>query len=531
MLLPVSLTSGCGCLDGFLDSVEEMILRMNVVADGTGEKTVVGDGESGFRIVPVPTRLTPSPKGDCGAGHTVALTKDLKVQAIGANAKGQLGDGTTTYRSDPQEVSGITNARDVGAGYEHSAALTNDGTVYAWGDNAFGQLGNGGATTNETTPIMVPLPGPAAQISVALWDHNFAVLEDGRVFGWGGNGSGQIGLGHTDPVTAPEQVSVPGPITVIAGGANHTLFLVGGGEVYATGANYLGQLGVGNTDNQSTPVIVPGLVEVAHVAAGFEHSLAVLENGTVFAWGNNGSGQLGVGAGVGFSTVPLQVPGLDGVVEVFAGMNHSVAVRHDGTVFAWGDNSNGQLGIGSTAGQFAPQPVTLPNRAHWIATGFDATLFFSPGSPAGLLDIVLEDVPSGPNLSRLPVEVFEVGAPTPFMTGDIRPFAGHAVHVLPPGPEAFDVRLIPGGTHLSRRITVSPSPDDQDVDLGTLTFLNGDVNGNNSINIADFLLLRAAFGTGSGGPGYDDRADLDKSGTVNIADFLILRRNFGQSGE
>lgn len=499
---------------------------MKMRAAGEGKTS----GLPGDSTTPVPTPLSGAVSSDAGAAHTVALTPQRTVETIGANSKGQLGDGTTNDSNTPRPVAGLNNVSSVGAGYEHTVAMDSSGQVTAWGDNFFGQLGDGGTLPGSSVPVAVPLPGTAEKLFVALWDHNFALMADGRLFGWGANGSGQLGVGDTDPAPSPVEVPVPSPVDSVAGGANHSLFLHQDGTVSATGLNYLGQLGTGNTDSATLPVPIPGLTDVAQVAAGFEHSLAVLDNGTVLSWGNNGSGQLGVGAGVGFSTSPLPVPGLTGILAIFAGPSHNVAIRYDGTVYTWGDNSMGQLGIGSNVTEYTPQMVNLSERVTWAATGFGSTLFHATNHAAGLLEVALQNVPpTAAALAPIGFELFEPGGSTPITSGEAQAFEGHLVQPTPP-IEPYDVRLIPGGTHLSRRVLFNPSPSG-DVNLGVLTFYNGDVDGNNTIGISDFLAIRSAFGTVPGNPAWNANADLNRDATVNIQDFVIFRSNFGRSGE
>jgi len=204
------------------------------------------------------------------------------------------------------------------------------GTVSAWGDNVNGQLGNG---TNTTSNTPVEVSGLSGVTALAVgFEHSLALESDGTVWGWGGNGLGQLGNGTFTDGTTPVQVLGPGGVgyltgvTALAvGGVNeHSLALKGDGTVWAWGGNGLGQLGNGTFTNSNTPVQVLGpsgvgyLTGMTALAVGFEHSLALKSDGTVWAWGFNSFGQLGNGTFTDSDT-PVQVLGLSGVTAIGGG--------------------------------------------------------------------------------------------------------------------------------------------------------------------------------------------------------------------
>jgi alpha-tubulin suppressor-like RCC1 family protein len=295
------------------------------------------------------------------------------VAAWGDNAYGQLGDGTTTERSTPATVPGLTDLVAVAAGDLHSLAIRTDGTVAAWGENFYGQLGDG-TTTNRSTPITVT--GLTDVTAVAAGDfHSLAVRTDGTVAAWGLNlgfdaigGGGQLGDGTTTNRSTPITVTGLTDVVAIAAGDRHSLALRGDGTVAAWGANADGQLGDGTSTRGATPVTVTGLTAVVAVAAGGHHSLVLRTDGTVAAWGANADGQLGDGTTTRRATAAT-VAGLDDVIAVAGGSFHSLAVRADGTVAAWGWNSHGQLGDGTTTNRVAPITVTGLTDVRAVAGG------------------------------------------------------------------------------------------------------------------------------------------------------------------
>ncbi|MCL2047828.1 MAG: hypothetical protein FWG87_03780 [Defluviitaleaceae bacterium] len=161
---------------------------------------------------------------------------------------------------------------------------------------------------------------------------------------------------------------------MVSSGEAHTVALKSDGTVWAWGSNASGQLGTGTTANSSTPVQVTDLADVIAVsAARGQYTVAVKADGTVWAWGNNDAGQLGDGTTIR-KTTPVQVVDLTGVVAVSAGNGHTVALKADGTVWAWGNNGNGQLGDGTTTTSYTPVQVKGLTGVIAISTGSGFTV-------------------------------------------------------------------------------------------------------------------------------------------------------------
>lgn len=255
-----------------------------------------------------------------------------------------------------------------------------NGRVWTWGDNAHGQLGQPDASR---TLRPRPVPGLSGVVAVAASWHSLALTSDGRVHAWGRNTTGQLGNGRfglAEMEALPVRIEgFEEPVTAIAAGWDHSLALTRDGSVYAWGCRSHGQLGDGvrETGNpMAKPRRVPGLSGVAAIAAGGQHSLALLSDGTLMAWGNNWNGQLGsglLGAGT-HSAVPQPVAGPDGkgklgkVTAIAAGGLHSLAVTADGQLHAWGYNGTGQLGDSARGGFWGDEGkrnVPSPAAALW----------------------------------------------------------------------------------------------------------------------------------------------------------------------
>jgi alpha-tubulin suppressor-like RCC1 family protein len=320
--------------------------------------------------------------------HSVIFRNSGTVMAMGYNAFGQLGQGNKTNQAAATLVNiGPMNGAATGGDHTLAFAFDNHSSVYAWGSNYHGQIGNSITTTGSNafspTPVRVALHGlntlSAGNVTdVAAGGYHSLAVVDGTVFSWGYNGYGQLGdrnISGTEnnPQTAFIDISpVPGQLS-LAGGV---------------------------------------LANIQKVAAGGLFSLALTDDGRVYSWGDNSKGELGrvVPLPVPYTSVPGLVTDaggatLTGVTAIAAGGGTSYALKSDGTVWAWGNNSMGQLGrspvdiaaIGTTpavaALPFSPVAVQvtmplvggLPLEATKISAGLDHVLvLLKDGTVVGL---------------------------------------------------------------------------------------------------------------------------------------------------
>jgi alpha-tubulin suppressor-like RCC1 family protein len=343
------------------------------------------NGNTKGSVVPVKVGLLAGKKVvaiAAGFAHTLAVTSTGAVFNCGKNDDGELGDGGTTDSDVPVKVdlAAGTKVTSVVAGAGHSLAVTSTGAVLAWGLNLYGGLGNGG-TGSSDVPVNVGLPAGTKVTAVAVGSlHSLALTSTGAVFAWGYNTNGELGDGGTTTSDVPVKVDLPAgtKVTAIAAGGYDSLALTSTGAVFAWGYNTDGELGDGGTANSAVPVRVhlPAGVKVTAIAAGGPlygvgeynagpgHSLALISTGAVFAWGYNTDGELGDG-GTANSAVPVRahLPAGVKVTAIAAGELQSLAVTSTGGVLAWGGNNFGQLGDGSYKGSDVPVKVDLPGTA------------------------------------------------------------------------------------------------------------------------------------------------------------------------
>lgn len=264
------------------------------------------------------------------------------------------------------EAYGLINHEQVtDVGKNHFVVLKEDGSVWAWGDHSYGQLGSSATTSTSPKAVQKADGNRLLNITsiVAGGYHTAALDSEGNVWTWGRNTFGQ--LGHSSGSIKnenPEKALLPaiaGKIVAIAAGDYHTLAVDANGRVWAWGKNGYGQLGstVGTGTPLATdaPTLVLGLTGIVAVAAGAEHSVALKSDGTVWAWGRNTTGQLGNGETTDVNYTPRMVPGLTNIMEIAAGDNHTLALKQDRTtIFAWGSNVYGQLGDGGREMKLTP---------------------------------------------------------------------------------------------------------------------------------------------------------------------------------
>jgi len=283
----------------------------------------------------------------------------INLWTWGSNNLGQLGFNSTIDRSSPVfVVGGFTDWVSVNAGANHTAALRADGTAWAWGNNSSGRLGNN-STVYQSSPVQVVGGNNWTQISAARFS-TFGVQSNGTAWSWGGNFQGQLGVNDTNPRSSP--VSVVGGFTdwvEVNSWVYHTTGVRANGTLWMWGANSTGQLGTNNTNARSSPVLVVGdYTDWVHANTGFQHTVGIRANGTAWAWGRNTEGQLGTNDTNARSS-PVSVVGgyTDWIQASGSNDNFMIALRANGTLWSWGSGTSGRLGTGDQGQRSSPVSV------------------------------------------------------------------------------------------------------------------------------------------------------------------------------
>jgi len=295
-----------------------------------------------------------------GLNSSVAAVKtDGTLWSWGQNQFGQLGLGNITSYSSPKQVGALTSWLNVAAGYGFCFAVKTDGTLWSWGKNNFGQLSLGNRTY-YSSPKQVGALTNWLNTASGSYASCYALKTDGTIWSWGYGGQGALGLGNITNYSSPKQIgSLTNWSRVSPSGGYAAIAVTTSGALYAWGDNSTGSLGLGNTTNYSSPKQIGALTTWSKISNAGGGSFAIKTDGTIWSWGTNPSGVLGNGT-VTNSSSPAQIGALTNWLYLSANSyasQHMTAIKTDGTLWAWGSNSVGQLGLGDRTNRSSPVQV------------------------------------------------------------------------------------------------------------------------------------------------------------------------------
>ena len=287
-------------------------------------------------------------------------TGQPQLFAWGSNAQGQLGLGNTANHSSPKQVGALTAWSSIAGGQYFTTAIKTDGTLWSWGYNNNGQLGQNN-TTSLSSPVQIGALTTWYQVADGA-SFTMALKTNGTLWSWGYNNQGQLGLGDAGAYTqrsSPVQIGALTTWYQVVTSNTHTIATKTDGTLWSWGRNNEGQLGLGDSVNRYSPVQVGALTTWYQISAGGSgFTVAIKTDGTLWSWGRNNSGQLGLNDTANRSS-PVQVGALTTWSKVANGESHIIAVKTDGTLWSWGQNDAGKLGLGDTVYRSSPVQVGL----------------------------------------------------------------------------------------------------------------------------------------------------------------------------
>nr|KAF6492910.1 retinitis pigmentosa GTPase regulator [Molossus molossus] len=299
----------------------------------------------------------------CGDEHTAVITGNSKLYMFGSNNWGQLGLGSKSAVCKPTCVKALKSEKVklVACGRNHTLVATEGGKVYAVGGNNEGQLGLGDTEDRHTFDLIEFFTSQHQLKQLSAGSNTSAALtEDGKLFMWGENSEGQIGLDNVSNVYVPHQVTVGKPIAWISCGYYHSAFVTIEGELYTFGETECGKLGLPKQllVNHKVPQLVPGIPKkVIQVACGGGHTVVLTEKG-VYTFGLGQFGQLGLGTVVFESWEPKIIESVKDhkITYISCGENHTALITDIGRMYTFGDGRYGKLGLGmeNFTNQFVP---------------------------------------------------------------------------------------------------------------------------------------------------------------------------------
>lgn len=334
----------------------------SVSGRSTGVATITATLGTLTDTTKVSVRLVTFSSVFAGLYHTCGIDTDDVAHCWGANDWGQSGPTPSlapcpgvTCRRAPGEVPTSREFVEMSLGFHHSCAKSLIGRLFCWGSNSAGQLGVDWPTPSSAVPIEIT-SGPVFQRIGAGTNHSCAVADGGRAYCWGYNNRGQIGPAAMGFSSTPVEVSADLEFVAVDAGDLHSCGVTVDGLAYCWGWNYDGQLGVDSVAASAIPVPVTGNILFDSISLGRYHSCALTRGGNAYCWGTGEDGQLGIEP-LDFQYDPSPVTGGYSFAAISAGAFHTCGLTAAGEAYCWGRGADGRLGNGSDQDRHTPTRV------------------------------------------------------------------------------------------------------------------------------------------------------------------------------
>lgn len=306
-----------------------------------------------------------------GQWVTGAVKNTGSLWAWGNNSDGQLGQNNRVYRSSPVQVGALTNWSSVSMGVNYGLSTKTDGTLWSWGQNSYGQLGQSDKV-NRSSPVQIGSDTTWSKVSTNNIS-SFAIKTDGTLWSWGSNSGGELGQNDRVYRSSPVQIGALTNWASVSPISDTIAAIKTDGTLWTWGGNDYGQLGlnISYTSRRSSPVQVGALTNWSKVSrgggVGGTNFIAVKTDGTLWAWGRNLRGELGLNSSGAYAvrSSPVQVGALTNWSTVASGANVSLATKTDGTLWTWGKNDSGQLGTSNVI--YRSSPVQVGALTTWLS--------------------------------------------------------------------------------------------------------------------------------------------------------------------
>jgi alpha-tubulin suppressor-like RCC1 family protein len=294
----------------------------------------------------------------------------------GYNGDGELAlNNITNKRTPTQEITGGVNWKQISGCTYMNAGIKTDGSLWLWGSNYYGQLGNGIYPGTVSSPVQTIAGGTNWKLVSCGNYHTMAIKTDGSLWGWGNNNAGNVGTNNTTPYSSPVQTIAGGNNwKLVAGGQYMTAAIKIDGTLWLWGQNTNGQLGTNNITSYSSPVqTVASGNNWKQVSVREGQTAAIKTDGSLWTWGYNLYGQLGTNNITSYSSPVQTIAGGTNWRQVSCGYQHTVAIKTDGSLWGWGNNTTGNLGDNTVVANSSPIQ-TIAGGTNWkYVSGGQAT--------------------------------------------------------------------------------------------------------------------------------------------------------------